>query len=244
VCLCVCVSVCLCVCVSVCLCVCVSVCLCVCVSTVCVRPCGQDYYALNFTQDLGTNPEGMAALMAVVDPINYVANLTMPKMVRVGWQAFGARCSLHDGAVCMWCSRRPPHCLLVSRLVCSLCLCCLYASVGSWATPSTPVPRWRSLCVCRCFVALAVVHRSSTPRVTVRVHLDPWLLPFRGLHARARPSLPFFCALFSPASSPSHVCLCAGRNHDQPSEFFMVREADCALCGGFCLFSLFIGLTP
>ncbi len=30
---------------------------------------------------LGTNPEGMAALMAIVDPINYVANMTMPKMI-------------------------------------------------------------------------------------------------------------------------------------------------------------------
>jgi hypothetical protein len=45
-------------------------------------PLPQDYYNLNFTQDLGTNPEGMAALMAIVDPINYVSNLTMPKLVR------------------------------------------------------------------------------------------------------------------------------------------------------------------
>jgi PhoPQ-activated pathogenicity-related protein len=30
---------------------------------------------------LGTDPEGMSALMAIVDPINYISNLTMPKMI-------------------------------------------------------------------------------------------------------------------------------------------------------------------
>ena len=158
---------------------CVSVSL---VSLVCVRPCGQDYYALNFTQDLGTNPEGMAALMDVVDPINYVANLTMPKMVRVGWQVPCCRCSLLDGTVCMWCSRRPPHCLLVSRLVCSLCLCYLLPLL-SHGRPQVLLSLVGAHCVCHGVVVLAVVRRSSTPRVTVRVHLDPWLLPFRGPHA-------------------------------------------------------------
>ena len=41
----------------------------------------QDYYNLNFTRMLGTDPTGMAALMAIVDPINYVDNMTMPKLV-------------------------------------------------------------------------------------------------------------------------------------------------------------------
>ena len=41
----------------------------------------QDYYNLNFTLMLGTNPSGMAALMDIVDPINYVNNMTMAKLV-------------------------------------------------------------------------------------------------------------------------------------------------------------------
>jgi hypothetical protein len=42
----------------------------------------EDYYALNFTNTLGVNPDGMAALCAIVDPLVYAANLTMPKLVR------------------------------------------------------------------------------------------------------------------------------------------------------------------
>jgi hypothetical protein len=44
----------------------------------------EDYYALNFTRTLGVDPDGMAALCAIVDPLVYAANLTMPKLVGVG----------------------------------------------------------------------------------------------------------------------------------------------------------------
>ena len=40
-----------------------------------------DYYNLNFTLMLGTRPADMEALMQIVDPINYVGNMTMPKLV-------------------------------------------------------------------------------------------------------------------------------------------------------------------